>query len=228
MFFLRNLHAAALLFSLIVSISARPTPAGLGAAKRLPAEPESEPVSMMRVKEGSGDATTKSALSNIMVTRASNNQAIGYVSREFYNSATRRQTRNYFYPASYLSVTFNSGTPTEPGNLSVQQSPDEYYLLGFVAGSSDNFSLGKRTITSELASPCRGNSYVASKTSESAVWKWNPGSSSLAASWVNPDGSHPSSVLWYLPLNNALMLVGDPTAFSAQFPGGYQVNLALV
>jgi hypothetical protein len=171
----------------------------------------------------------------VKVTRVDTGAQVGYIANTYVSPSTQRFgiTTNI---GQALTVAFT--TLAGPNNVVETNGPDGAHpFLGFVVGPADsdndlgsgsfNYILLTGTSPTTSGSPpaAVGNSYD-SGDSESMVWTYD--SSSLTAQWVNTDGSHPSTTLWYLPSANGLVAVGDPTSFSASFPGGFAVSFTIV
>ncbi|RDB23867.1 hypothetical protein Hypma_009202 [Hypsizygus marmoreus] len=52
--------------------------------------------------------------------------------------------------------------------------------------------------------------------SQSILWNINPTTTQLTAQYINPDGSHPTTVIGYDGLRNSLFLTGDVAAWNSQ------------
>ncbi|KAF9022533.1 hypothetical protein BDZ89DRAFT_1137271 [Hymenopellis radicata] len=176
----------------------------------------------------------------IKITRADNGALVGYVNEDYTSGGTRRygittdaanalQVTTLVTQNSYTTIELQEPTPTDAAHP----------LLGAVVGpanSGDNLSSGSYnyalltgTSHTDANSPpsAAGNSY-SSQNSESTIWTYLPSidlpsTQQLTAQWVNPDGSKPTTFLYYLPGSNALLLTGDVSAFNSAFPGGYPV-----
>jgi len=127
-----------------------------------------------------------------------------------------------------------------PIELTENNGPDAANpFLGFAAGGNNptailasgasNYCTLTGTHHTAASSPPSlvGNSF-GSGSSESTVWSYDIVTHKLTAQWVNPDRSKPTTILYYLPASEYLLITGDATALNSVSPGGYAVTFTLV
>ncbi|KAG8910074.1 hypothetical protein FRC01_006561, partial [Tulasnella sp. 417] len=139
--------------------------------------------------------------------------------------------------ADALEVTFNF-SPDDPAPEELDVHADNgpsstypYFGTRFASTSDDlspgsfNYAYITGTTQTPPGSPPstedNNNSFTTATTiperSESAVWKFNPGTQDLSAQWINTDGSRPKTHLVYYAPDNVLIITGDVAAFQRNF-----------
>jgi hypothetical protein len=173
----------------------------------------------------------------IDIYQTSSGTNIGSISSQFTNAANHRYgiTTN---PAQRMQVSFTDNST--PFSISILNGTNpSYSYLGAVVGpasSNEDLSTGSinydlltaTALTSPGAPPSSAGNAYNGQSSEGAIWSFSSATSTLTAQWVNTDSSRPTTYLYYLPGSDGLLLVGDPTAFNDNFPGGYQVSYRFV
>ncbi|KAF9521735.1 hypothetical protein CPB83DRAFT_865282 [Crepidotus variabilis] len=178
----------------------------------------------------------------IQITRFDDGELVGYVSREL-NSI----------PGSAASSQTLAITTTLMTALNVKFTPNDslfeitaldglnplYPFLGGAATSatsvdlvsgSPNFVYITGSSSADVGPPTVvGNSY-GSVPSESSIWNYDKSTREITATWINADKTSAPTYLSALPMANStsLVLIGDPAAFNATYPGSYQLKFTLM
>ncbi|KAF9522545.1 hypothetical protein CPB83DRAFT_911268 [Crepidotus variabilis] len=114
------------------------------------------------------------------------------------------------------SYPFLGGAATSATSVDlVSGSPNFVYITG-----SSSTDVGPPTVV--------GNSY-GSVPSESPIWNYDKSTREITATWINADKTSAPTYLSALPMANStsLVLIGDPAAFNATYPGSYQLKFTL-